>query len=85
MRPSIMSLGGDHVAPGSCLHEGLRAEHRDRFVVEDLSIADDAILAVGGVRVECDVANHANVVVGVLDAANGAAHQVVGVCRFVAV
>ncbi len=76
---------GDHVAAGLGLHEGLRAEHRDRLVVEDLAIADDAVLAVGGVGVECDVADHADAVVRVLDGANGAAHEVVGVCRFVAV
>jgi len=67
------------------LHERLRAKHGDRLVVEDLSITDDAILAVGGVRVESDVADHADVVVRVLDAAHRAAHEIVGVRCFLAV
>ena len=71
---------GDHVAAGLGLHDRLPAEHVDRFVVHDVAVAHQAVLAVAGVRVEGHVADDADrVAVGRLHRPHGPADQILGI------
>ena len=71
--------------PASACDQRLPHQHRDRLVVEDDAVAQQAVVAVAGVGIERDVAEHADVGHGLLDRADGAADEVVGVERLAAV
>ena len=69
--------------PASACTIAWLAQDFDRLVVDDIVIADQSVLAVATVRVECDVANHAQIVTHfLLDRLDGSADQILGVHRF---
>ena len=51
----------DDVAAGLRLDQRLLDQHRDRLVVEDVAVAQQAVVAVAGVGIERDVAEDADV------------------------
>ena len=69
----------DDIAAGVCLAHGLAAERLNCLVIHDLAIAQDAVMAVVGERVERDIADDAEVRAGILDRAHGPADEVVRV------
>ena len=73
MRPSIMSLGATTSQPACACTMACSHSTCYGLVVENLAIANDAVLPVAGVGVERDVADYTDVVVRILDGANGAA------------
>ena len=77
IRPSIMSDGRHDVAAGGGQAFGLADQGRDRLVVEDHAVAQEAVLAVAGVGVERHVADHAEIGAVPLDRADRPAHQIV--------
>ena len=50
----------DDVAAGLGLHQRLLDQHRDRLVVDDDAVAHQAVVAVAGIGIERDVAEHAD-------------------------
>ena len=54
----------DHVAARLGLDDGLLREDLDGFVVQDLSVDDEAVLAMGRVGIQGDVANDAQFAAG---------------------
>ena len=71
--------------PASRLDQRLLHQHRDRFVVEDLAVAQQPVMAVAGVGIERDVGEEADVRHCLLDGAQRAADEIVRVERFAAV
>ncbi len=70
--------------PASRLHQRLLDQHRDRLVVEDDAVAQQAVMAVAGEGIERHVAQDADLRHFLLDGAHGAADQIVGIERFAA-
>ena len=68
-------------APASRLDQGLPDQDLDRLVVDDHAVAQQAVMAVAGIGIERDVAQHADVRDRLLDRADRAADEVVGVER----
>ena len=86
MRPSIMSEGATTSAPASACDRPCLHERRDRHVVHHVTgLVDDAVLAVGGERIERDVGDHAEFRHGLLDRTHGTLGQAIGVPGFAAV
>ena len=75
----------DDVAAGFGLHQRLAHQHRDRLVVEDFAVLDQAVMAVAGEGIERDVAEHAEVGKFLLDRAHRLADQIVRIERLRAV
>ena len=73
----------DDIRPGGGLVQALPDQHFDGFIVDDIAFAvDQAVLPVAGIRIERDIGQHADVIAaGVLDRADRAAHQVIGIER----
>ena len=70
--------------PASACTSAWRHQHRHGLVVEDDAVAQQAVMAVAGVGIERHVAEHADLRHLLLDGADGAADQVVGVERLAA-
>jgi hypothetical protein len=77
--------GGDHVAAGLGLDDGLLDQHVEGLVVDDIAVAHQPVLAVGGEGIERHVAQDADLGHRLLDRAHGAADEVVGIAGFLAV
>ena len=76
---------GDDVGPSGGLDERLRDELLGGLVVEDIArLVGQAVVAVRGVGVERDIGQDTDLGHRVLDGADRAAHEVVGVERFLA-
>ena len=60
IRPSIMSEGATISQPAAARASRLAGQGLERLVVDDDAVADDAVLAVGGVGVERHVADDAD-------------------------
>ena len=71
--------------PASASHQRLLHQHRDRLIVDDDAVAQQAVVAVAGVGIERDVAEHADVRHLPLDGADRAADEIVRVERLAAV
>ena len=71
--------------PASACDQRLAHQHGDGLVVEDDAVAQQAVMAVAGVGIERHVAQDADIRHFLLDGADGAADQVVGVERLGAV
>ena len=72
------------VGAGLGLHDGLLDQRLDRFVVQDLAVADDAVVTVAVEGVKGDVCHDADVGHGLLDGRGRAANEVawvVGLAR----
>ncbi len=68
------------------MRQGLAHEHLDRRIIEDVTrVVDDAVLAMGRVRVEGDVGDDDQVRVSGFDRADRALHEAVGIGAFGAV
>ena len=84
--PPVHHVGRrDHVAAGLGLDQRLADQDGERRVVDDVAVLEQAVMAVGRVGVEGDVADHAELRQGRLDRAHRPADQVVGVGRLPAV
>jgi hypothetical protein len=85
--PPVHHVGRrDHVAARFGLDQSLPGEHRKRLVVQHVAlVVDQSVLAVRGVRVERDIADHPQLGHGRLDRPHRAAHQVAGIGRLGAV
>ena len=78
--PSIMPTERScRAGPG--VDQGLVDQDRDRLVVEDLALAQEAVMAVAGIGIERDVAQDSDIGKFLLDRADGAADQIVGIER----
>src|ERR1700694_4174324 len=75
IRPASIDHGGgrDDLAPGSALTQRLPHQPRDRLVVEDPAVLDQAVMAVAGVGIERHVAEHAEIGKFLLDGPHGLA------------
>ena len=83
---AVHHVGGrDDVAAGLGLDQRLLHQHGDGLVVEDRAVAHQAVVAVAGVGIERDVAQDADLRHRLLDGADRAADEVVGVERLAAV
>ena len=83
---AVHHVGGrNDVAAGFGLDQRLLHQDGDGFVVEDDAVAQQAVMAVAGIGIERDVAEHADLRNFLLDGADGAADQIVGIERFGAV
>ena len=71
--------------PASASHQRLPDQHRDGFVVDDLAVAQQPVMAVAGVGIERDVAQDADVRHFLLDRADRLADQIFRIERFAAV
>ena len=71
--------------PASRLHQRLLHQHLDGLVIEDHAVAQQPVMAVAGVGIERDVAQDADVRHFLLDRADGAADEIVGIERLAAV
>jgi hypothetical protein len=77
---------GDHIAASLGLHKRLPAEHCDRFIVDDVAVAKEPVMAVAGIGVECDVTDDANgLPVRLLHGSNRAADEILRVDGFISV
>ena len=75
--PPVHHVGRrDDVAAGVRLDERLLDQHLDGLVVEDLAVPQQAVMAVAGIGIERDVAQHADIGHFLLDGADGAADEV---------
>ena len=75
---AVHHVGGrDDVAAGLGLHQRLLDQHRDRLVVEDDAVAQQAVMAVAGVGIERHVAQHADLGHRFFDGADRLADQIV--------
>jgi hypothetical protein len=71
--------GRDDVDPGLGLRQRLAHQGVERRIVDDLLAHHDPVMAVRGVRVERDVADHADAGDGGFDRADRPVHEVFGV------
>ena len=76
---------GNHVAAGLGLVDRLLAQDVERFVVDDVTVAQQAVVPVARVRVEGHVADDADIGTGLFRRADAVADEVFGIERFVAV
>jgi hypothetical protein len=78
--------GGDDVDAGLGLHQRLLLQHGHRLVVEDVAaVVEQAVLAVGGERVQRHVGQQAEAGEALLQLAHRARHQAFGVGGLAAV
>ena len=83
--PPVHHVGrGDDVAAGLGLHHRLPLQDRHGLVIVDIAVADHAVMAVRGERVERHVAQHADLGHRVLQRGDRAADEIVGVHRLAA-
>ena len=84
--PAVHHVGGrDDVAAGLGLDQRLLDQNLDGLVVDDGAVAQKAVMAMAGIGIERDIAEHAELRHLLLDGANCAADQIVGIERFAAV
>ena len=83
---TVRGLGYRLELAGTGLHQGLFRQYRHGGVVEDVAgLVEQAVLAVAGERVQCHVAQHAQLREAVFQRTHGARHQAVGVGGLAAV
>ena len=74
--------GGDDVAAGLSLDDGLPAQDFDGLVIDNISVAEQTIVSVAGVGIQRHVAHHADpVAMRGLDGPNRPADEILGVDR----